>query len=175
MPKSYKAFNSLSSIILTNTACFQQESKKTLDSLFLVLYFINVTGNVTYHTEEDGTMIRDCGMTRTPVESSNIASIGWEFDSHLTSQPTEQDIVGTLQIEFHHGGVYNYRAVPKQIAEALVVADSIGKAFHAQIRGGGYPSAKVEQEEEIEQEEPWDLNQEIASGDRSHEMPDYLL
>jgi len=92
-----------------------------------------------------------------------------------------QDKVGTLQIEFNHGGIYNYDFVPKEVFEDLLAADSIGKAFHATIKGQ-YPYQKLEEEQEQETDEPWSLDREIADGDRNEEravhkdeLPDHLL
>lgn len=60
-------------------------------------------------------------MERTYVESSNIASIGYETD--------------TLEIEFLNGGVYQYFDVPQHVYDGIMTADSKGKYFHANIKG----------------------------------------
>lgn len=62
-------------------------------------------------------------MDRTPVASSNIASVGYE-DSNRT-----------LEIEFHSGAVYQYFDVPGAVFDGLMAAASKGGFFHAQIRG----------------------------------------
>jgi hypothetical protein len=67
-------------------------------------------------------------MNRRPVESSNIASIGWEPDS-------EDATTGTLEVEFHHGGVYQYSAVPEQEYQNLIGASSIGRYLATNIVG----------------------------------------
>ncbi len=56
-------------------------------------------------------------MERTPVTSSSIASIGYD--------PTEK----VLEVEFHHGGVFQYFDVPGEEYEAFRAADSIGRYF----------------------------------------------
>ena len=61
-------------------------------------------------------------MKRQAVESSNIASIGYDEKNQI------------LEIEFNHGGVYLYMDVPLDIYETLMDADSHGKYFSANIR-----------------------------------------
>ncbi|MCL2659166.1 MAG: KTSC domain-containing protein [Acidobacteriaceae bacterium] len=60
-------------------------------------------------------------MERIPVSSSNISSVGYDADSQ------------TLEIEFSHGGVYQYSGVPQGVYEGMMSADSKGKYFHASI------------------------------------------
>lgn len=62
-------------------------------------------------------------MHRTPVSSSNIASVGY-------SQATS-----TLEVGFHSGSVYQYRGVPAHLASALVSASSVGSYFARYIKG----------------------------------------
>ncbi len=61
-------------------------------------------------------------MKRKSVNSSNLASVGYEAESQI------------LEIEFNHGGVYQYFDVPKEEYDALMHADSHGKYFAANIR-----------------------------------------
>ena len=69
-------------------------------------------------------------MDRTPVKSSNIASIGYED--------------GTLEIEFNSGGdVYQYYAVPEGVYRDFMSASSQGKYFNRCIKGC-YREKKVE-------------------------------
>ncbi|HKE44224.1 MAG TPA: KTSC domain-containing protein [Steroidobacteraceae bacterium] len=72
-------------------------------------------------------------MTRLPVQSSNLASIGYHD--------------GVLHIEFSSGTVYEYRDVPVELYEAFVDAPSVGKFYAAFIRGK-FPSTKLEPEKE---------------------------
>ena len=46
------------------------------------------------------------------VESSNFASIGYDLEKEI------------LEIEFNHGGVYQYFDVPQSVYEELMNADS---------------------------------------------------
>lgn len=61
-------------------------------------------------------------MERIPVSSSNLCSVGYDADSQ------------TLEIEFNHGGVYQYAGVPEGEYEGLVNAGSKGQYFHANIK-----------------------------------------
>ncbi len=61
-------------------------------------------------------------MKRQSVDSSSIASIGYDKKSKI------------LEIEFKHGGIYQYMDVPVEIYEELMNADSHGKYFSANIR-----------------------------------------
>ncbi len=61
-------------------------------------------------------------MKRTAVESSNLASVGYDEKSK------------TLEIQFNHGGIYEYYDVEKEIYEALMNAESHGRYFYYNIR-----------------------------------------
>lgn len=62
-------------------------------------------------------------MDRTPVVSSNIASVGYDEDS------------STLEIEFNNGAVYQYFDVSKKIYDGLITADSVGSYLASYIKG----------------------------------------
>ena len=70
-------------------------------------------------------------MERIKVKSSNISSIGYDEESK------------TLTIEFHHGGLYEYKDVPKKSYEGLISANSVGVEFHKEIKGS-YKYEKIE-------------------------------
>ena len=59
-------------------------------------------------------------MNRTPVSSSNIASVGYEN--------------GVLEIAFVDGGVYQYFDVPERVYLGLMSAYSKGRYFHDNIK-----------------------------------------
>ena len=61
-------------------------------------------------------------MLRTKVESSNIASIGYD------------QLDGILEIEFKSGAIYQYENVPIRVYEVMMKADSVGKYFNAHIK-----------------------------------------
>lgn len=69
-------------------------------------------------------------MKRQPVESSVIASVG--YDSTLA----------VLEIGFRSGGVYRYYAVPASVHRAVVSADSVGHAFTELVRDR-YPTEQI--------------------------------
>lgn len=62
-------------------------------------------------------------MDRTPVASSNIASVGYEDSSQ------------TLEVEFQSGAVYQYFDVPRGVFDGLIAAASKGGFLYEQIRG----------------------------------------
>tara|TARA_R110000868_G_scaffold395447_1_gene667119 strand:- start:5248 stop:5457 length:210 start_codon:yes stop_codon:yes gene_type:complete len=61
-------------------------------------------------------------MERTPINSSNLLSIGYQADTN------------TLEVEFKGGAVYQYFDVPLAIYEELINAVSLGVYFAANIR-----------------------------------------
>lgn len=61
-------------------------------------------------------------MNRTPVDSSNLASVGYDASSEI------------LEVEFKHGGIYQYSDVPEDVYEELMSASSHGIYFSANIR-----------------------------------------
>ena len=69
-------------------------------------------------------------MERQPVTSCNLAEVG--YDPELE----------TLEVQFRHGGVYQYFNVPPFVHERLMIADSLGRFFNAEIKGH-YPEAKL--------------------------------
>ena len=62
-------------------------------------------------------------MTRTPVDSSNITSIGYDEASN------------TFEIEFHSGAVYQYFDVPLNVYQGIMAAGSKGQYFAQHIKG----------------------------------------
>lgn len=61
-------------------------------------------------------------MERVLVQSSNLSSIGYNEENEI------------LEIEFHHGGIYQYSNVPERVYNDLMNADSHGVYFSANIR-----------------------------------------
>lgn len=62
-------------------------------------------------------------MRRTPVESSSLASAGYDARTSI------------LEVEFHNGTVYRYFEVPKRVFNALMNAPSKGSFFNFRIKG----------------------------------------
>lgn len=62
-------------------------------------------------------------MNRTPVSSSHVASVGYD------------GLATTLEVAFRDGSVYQYYAVPSDIAGHLVRATSVGSYLNAHVKG----------------------------------------
>jgi len=69
-------------------------------------------------------------MERTPVNSSNLRSIGYELET------------STLEVEFNTGSVYQYHGVPREAFDSLMQAGSKGAYFNANIKNS-YGSSKL--------------------------------
>jgi hypothetical protein len=69
-------------------------------------------------------------MSRNYVSSSNLRSVGYDPGSAV------------LQIEFHHGGIYNYYQVPWSVYAGLMEAGSKGRYHHEHIKRS-YPYRRV--------------------------------
>jgi hypothetical protein len=61
-------------------------------------------------------------MNRESVQSSMIASIGYEADT------------STLEVEFNNGAVWQYYEVPEVIYHDMMISGSLGKFFHSNIK-----------------------------------------
>jgi KTSC domain len=77
-------------------------------------------------------------MKRIPVSSSNIASAGYD------------PITRSLEIEFLHGGTYQYSDVPTSVYDSLMTAESHGSYFDRHIKKAGYGYQKVLTETTLE-------------------------
>lgn len=69
-------------------------------------------------------------MERQSVSSSNLAAIGYDAENEI------------LEVEFNHGGIYQYDGVPANVHEKLMNASSHGTYFSAHIRNV-YPTRKI--------------------------------
>ncbi|MBG1242575.1 MULTISPECIES: KTSC domain-containing protein [unclassified Nostoc] len=69
-------------------------------------------------------------MLRTPVNSRNLHSVGYDATTR------------TLEVEFNNGSVYQYSGVPESTYRGLISASSHGKYFHANIKDS-YPYIQV--------------------------------
>jgi len=65
-------------------------------------------------------------MSREPVESSSIRSIGYDPMSKM------------MEVEFNKGAVYVYEDVPEDVYHTLMTSESIGRAFSELIKSAGY-------------------------------------
>ncbi|WP_417854921.1 KTSC domain-containing protein [Xanthomarina gelatinilytica] len=71
-------------------------------------------------------------MKRDYVNSSNLASVGYDSDSNI------------LEVEFLKGGIYQYYDVPESEYNSLMNASSHGSYFDLNIKKGGYRYSKIE-------------------------------
>lgn len=85
--------------------------------------------NQQYQTSEPGSKLvaifnegKTQKIQRIGVSSSNIASVGYDGENRI------------LEIEFHHGAVYQYFEVPKEMYEGLMNAGSMGSYFMNEIK-----------------------------------------
>ena len=62
-------------------------------------------------------------MVRTPIRSTSIAEVGYDPGTH------------TLEVQFRHGGIYQYFGVPASVYAELMQAASRGNYVAYQIRG----------------------------------------
>jgi hypothetical protein len=75
------------------------------------------------------------GVNRIPVSSTNVSSIGWE--------PAQDNAdIGTLEVCFTSGGVYQYLDVPESVYRDLMGAVSVGR-FLRQAIVGAYDHIRV--------------------------------
>jgi len=70
-------------------------------------------------------------MNRQSVESSNLASIGYDAKNEI------------LEVEFKHGGVYQYFDVPENVYQELMDASSHGQYFDRNIKKAGFGFQKM--------------------------------
>jgi hypothetical protein len=70
-------------------------------------------------------------MERISVQSSNLASVGYDLES------------ATLEIEFVNGGVYQYFGVSDSVYYDLMNAPSKGRFFDQFVKKGGYSWSRI--------------------------------
>lgn len=75
-------------------------------------------------------------MTRTPVQSSNIASIGYD------------EATQTLEVEFKGRSstpntLYKYEGVPKETHDKLMASHDVGKMFTSLVRNANYRYMRI--------------------------------
>lgn len=63
------------------------------------------------------------GITRTPVESTNIKSIGYSALRQV------------LAVEFQSGDIFHYHPFPEEQHDQLCTSESLGKFYHRNIKG----------------------------------------
>lgn len=73
-------------------------------------------------------------MERTPVVSSNVASVGYDKETN------------TLEIQFKNGGIYQYPGVDPDTHLSLMGAESIGRFVQLNIVKAGFKGERVDPE-----------------------------
>ena len=76
-------------------------------------------------------------MIRKQVKSSVIAAVGYDATTE------------TLEVEFGHGEIYEYRQVAPRVFRALMNAPSKGRFLNARIRDA-YPYARRDRDEDAD-------------------------
>lgn len=74
---------------------------------------------------------KDYRMNRTPVNSSNLASVGYDASSSI------------LEVEFLDNSVYQYFNVPNSIYMGLMSASSKGRYLDQNVKKAGYNYKKI--------------------------------
>lgn len=69
-------------------------------------------------------------MIMNSVTSSNIDAVGYDPDTKV------------LQVDFKSGTSYQYEGVPANLAQAMIVAPSVGQFFYSSVKYA-YPYTKV--------------------------------
>lgn len=87
-------------------------------------------------------------MQRQAVTSSNIKSIGWDGTGFDAVQKAE---IGTLEVEFLNGSIYQYADVPRAVharltmtAASKAAGPSVGTLFDSLVKKGEYPATKIQ-------------------------------
>lgn len=114
-----------------NTKNYNHHIKPLIEVGWLNLTLPNkpTSKNQQYYTTELGKTLlnilteeKETKIKRIPVASSNIASIGYDKEAHI------------LEIEFHHGAIYQYVDVPEKVYEELMNSPAQGAYFMNEIK-----------------------------------------
>jgi ATP-dependent DNA helicase RecG len=115
-----------------NTKNYNHHIKPLIEAGWLNLTLPNkpTSKNQQYFTTELGKKLltilteeRETKIKRIPVASSNIAAVGYDKEACI------------LEIEFHHGAIYQYANVPEKVYEELMSSPSQGAYFMNEIKG----------------------------------------
>lgn len=117
--------------IYKNTKNFQNHIKPLIDLGWLYFTIPNklTSRDQKYYTTDLGEKLltivsgdHNSGIKRIPVASSNIASVGYDKKAHI------------LEIEFHHGAIYQYFDVSENVYEELMSSPSQGAYFMNELK-----------------------------------------
>lgn len=70
-------------------------------------------------------------ITMQPVSSSQIQSMGHDPET------------SSMRVQFHNGAEYEYQGVPAEVFESVSGSGSVGAAFNAEIKAGGYSFTRL--------------------------------
>ncbi|HSV88583.1 MAG TPA: KTSC domain-containing protein, partial [Bacteroidales bacterium] len=114
-----------------NTKNFQNHIKPLIDLGWLYFTIPNklTSRDQKYYTTHLGKKLltiisadSNSGIKRIPVASSTIAAVGYDKEAHI------------LEIEFHHGAIYQYVDVPEKVYEELMSSPSQGAYFMNELK-----------------------------------------
>ena len=114
-----------------NTKNFQNHIKPLIDLGWLYFTIPNklTSRDQKYYTTDLGKKLlvlisadSNSGIKRIPIASSNIAAVGYDKKAQI------------LEIEFHHGAIYQYVDVPEKVYEELMSSPSQGAYFMNEIK-----------------------------------------
>ena len=113
--------------IYNNTKNFNRHIKPLITTGWLLLTIPDKPSskNQQYITSETGKIIlenRFLFINRKNISSSNIASVGYHSEKQI------------LEIEFHHGAIYQYFDVPIEVYKELMNASSVGSYYFNEIK-----------------------------------------
>jgi len=115
-----------------NTKNYNHHIKPLIEVGWLKLTLPNkpTSKNQQYYTTELGKKLltilteeREAIIKRIPIASSTIATVGYDKEAHI------------LEIEFHHGAIYQYVNVPEKVYEDLLNSPAKGSFFMNEIKG----------------------------------------
>lgn len=61
-------------------------------------------------------------MYRNPIHSTEVKAVGYDVQTK------------TLEVEFHHGGIYQYYFAPKEVSKSFDGGESLGKFLDRNVR-----------------------------------------
>jgi ATP-dependent DNA helicase RecG len=117
--------------LFKNTKNFQNHIKPLIDAgwLHFTLPDKLTSRDQKYYTTDLGKKLlsiiaedSNSGIKRIPVASASIASIGYDKEEYI------------LEIEFHHGAIYQYKDVPENVYEKLMSSPSQGAYFMNELK-----------------------------------------
>jgi hypothetical protein len=82
-------------------------------------------------------------MDREDVDSSAIASVGFQVGFGIETGALYRFVPGILEIQFTDGSVYRYHNVPGNIVQEMMESASPGAYFNFSIRRGPYSYTRI--------------------------------